>query len=1273
MKDFSARRSSVASRTLLGGVVATLLLTTAVLASPPPHQQSASLTAQSQAASDQAAVSGAQVADSLAVTLRTVAPNEDGRYRTIVRFTEAPLASYDGGIAGLPATSNRATGAARLDATSSAAIAYRQFLADRQASHQAGIARLLEREFELEHQFLGALNGATAWLTLDEARRVRDLDFVRSVHLDEERELETDIGPDHIGAPAIWNAMTGDSTGTRGEGIIIGVMDTGINFSHPSFAAADGDGYVHSNPYGAGVYKGWCADNPGHCNDKLIGAYSFNPVGGNPTDDNNHGSHVAATAAGNKHIAEFSVGNDDYALDISGVAPRANIVAYRVCAPSCPTSASVLAVDSAILEDQVDVLNYSISGSDSPWSDIVDLAFLDAFNAGIFVSASAGNSGPGASTVAKTGPWMASVAASTHRRVIANTLDVTGPGTPAALQGVAAVPGEDIAIGSDINGELRFNPDNPLGCTGHPAGFFTGAIALLSRGDCTFSQKVNNAVAAGATQVVVFNHVGGPPTVMGGVGGLPVSVMIDNQSGVALRDYVQSNPGATIRLNAGTSLVENTVWEDVIAGFSSRGPSQFNVLAPTFTAPGVNILAAGFNGPDAYSIQQGTSMASPHAAGAAALLAALRPDWSPAEIRSALALSSASGFMLKDDGVTPADPFDEGSGLLDLSAAGFTGLVMDESGANYAAADPAIGGDPRTLNIPHLVDQACPETCSFQRSFRSVFQETTDYTVEFSAPSGISVTVTPDSFTLTPGETVELQIDVEADMGAAAVGQWNFGELRIVPDFDQDLVLAEDFSDATFPPAGWSNFWLEGAGTLTWTRVTATSNSAPASAHRRWSSTADGFQDDWLVTPTFSLPAGKSSELRFADRGQFMADYGYSGIMASTGSCDPSDGDFVELREIDDSANVVWRDVPAIDLTAYAGQSLCLAFRYSGTYAHSWWIDDVTVTSFDPPPATARLPLAIIPVISTAAIEVVPDEINVNLGLDGQPAVIPVQIRNIGNSPLNWTIDDSGTIEGPIWHQPVNGSSGIVSDFFIGSDAGAYAASDFVLSASTNLTGIHTPGFDNSNTLGEQPAINWHIYADDNGVPAGHPEDGSNGASALWTYSAAPNAPGVDITDDDISLDLDAAGQALNLPAGTFWLSVFPEYDVTGAGGARWNWSQGAQVGAETHLVSPVIFGAANWTSLSALGVTFQDTAFTLFAPISCGAAWMSVDPSSGTVGADNEQEISLVLDPQGLAAGTYLAYLCIESNDSEDPTTVVPVTMNIVADGVFADRFEAP
>jgi hypothetical protein len=450
----------------------------------------------------------------------------------------------------------------------------------------------LDRSVEVAFNYTAVLNAIAVAVNHEEAVQIAGMPGVAAVYPDTLREIATDVGPLLIGAPAIWNGETGYGVATRGEGIIIGVLDTGINSQHPSFAATDGDGYAHTNPYGAGVYKGWCATNPGFCNEKLIGAYTFHPNGGSPEDTNGHGSHTAGTAGGNAHIATFDVGNETYNLPVQGVAPRANIVAYKVCDPTCPSTASVASVNSAILNDEVDVLNYSISGGDSPWNDAVDLAFLDASNAGIFVSASAGNAGPGPSTVAKTGPWNAAVAASTHNRAIGQTLDVTSQGEPAALQELFVVPGEGTNIVADINSGIRYDATNNLGCDPFAPGTFTDNLALIQRGGCTFADKATNAQNAGATGVVLFQSVGGPPITAGGNPAPPV-VMMDLVSGIALRDHVLANPTTTtVRINAATSLVYVDEWEDIVAGFSSRGPSQYEILKPDYIAPGVNILAA---------------------------------------------------------------------------------------------------------------------------------------------------------------------------------------------------------------------------------------------------------------------------------------------------------------------------------------------------------------------------------------------------------------------------------------------------------------------------------------------------------------------------------------------------------------------------------------------------------------------------------------------------------------------------------------------------------
>lgn len=154
------------------------------------------------------------------------------------------------------------------------------------------------------------------------------------------------------------------------------------------------------------------------------------------------------------------------------VSPCANIISYLVCFPSCYDTGIVAATEQA-LDDGVDVLNYSISGGDDPWDDPVDLAFLEATAAGMFVSTSAGNDGPGASTVAHTGPWNAAVAASTQNRSFANDLSVIAPTAPVDLQNICALRGENVIISADVEAPIKYDPDNNLGCEDFDSGFLT--------------------------------------------------------------------------------------------------------------------------------------------------------------------------------------------------------------------------------------------------------------------------------------------------------------------------------------------------------------------------------------------------------------------------------------------------------------------------------------------------------------------------------------------------------------------------------------------------------------------------------------------------------------------------------------------------------------------------------------------------------------------------------------------------------------------------------
>ncbi len=200
-----------------------------------------------------------------------------------------------------------------------------------------------------------------------------------------------------------------------------------------------------------------------------------------------------------------------------------------------------------------------------------------------------------------------------------------------------------------------------------------------------------------------------------------------------------------------------------------------DVLKPDVIAPGEEILAAHVDSAG-YKMLSGVSMATAHAAGAAALLIDLHPGWSPAEVQSALQTTAlADAVTIEDwDGPIPADAFAAGSGRLNLSAAARAGLVLDESAAAFEAANPYLGGDPETLNLASLADSLCVVSCGWTRTVRSTRAVTTHWTVSVQTPAGVGLTVVPSSFTLGPGATQVLQITAS---GTSSLEGWTHGRV----------------------------------------------------------------------------------------------------------------------------------------------------------------------------------------------------------------------------------------------------------------------------------------------------------------------------------------------------------------------------------------------------------------------------------------------------------------------------------------------------------------
>jgi subtilisin family serine protease len=736
-------------------------------------------------------------------------PADRGTY--IVVFKESPLGTYRGEVAGLaaPKRSIARTGKLRLDVKGVQAKNYVAYLQQRQSQHESRLGGVIGRGLDVRMRMQHAINGIVTDLTRDEADRIGRMPEVQLVDAYREIPMDTDTGPVLIGANLVWDGSAAGAA-YQGEGVVFGIIDSGINFGSPSFAAVDPvDGYQHVNPLGAGTYLGTCLAgdvDEGRCNDKLIGGYDF--VCGAPGnqcgvtnireepgfgDTSGHGSHTASTAAGNRRDADFR----GVTRRISGVAPRGNVIAYDVCYTNtatgqglCPNVSSVAAVNQAIADGIVDVFNFSIGGGAQPWSDAVSLAFLSATNAGIYVAASAGNSGPGANTLGHVEPWVSSTAAAQHGRGNFSILmQVTGPApVPAPLTAIILSEGSNgvahtaaIPATTPLVVSPTFAAANDA-CNAFAANTFQNAIAVVRRGTCSFAIKTNNASAAGAIAVVIANNVAG--ALLPSVPGTTVPAFGAEQAdGVALANFHGANPTATAMIGFPATPLPNVA--DALAAFSSRGPAgNFDLLKPDVTAPGVLVLAAyagdtitGFE--NLVNTISGTSMASPHQAGAAGLVRQARPNWTVPEIKSALMMTAKQQVFLEDQ-VTPANPFARGAGRIQVDKAINAGLVMDETGANYLAADPATGGDPSALNQPSFANGNCTAPCRFTRTFRNPTATAQHWEVRVGGGLRNGAARQPQLFRVPANGTVTVTFSIDV-RSIAANNAWNFGTVSLLP------------------------------------------------------------------------------------------------------------------------------------------------------------------------------------------------------------------------------------------------------------------------------------------------------------------------------------------------------------------------------------------------------------------------------------------------------------------------------------------------------------
>lgn len=704
----------------------------------------------------------------------------------IVQMIQDPVVAYDGDIAGYAATKPKSN--KKINPDSGKVEKYAGHL---KAQHQKAAAKVGAQP---KQNFVYSYNGFSAVLTGAQAAALSSDPSVLAVTPDALLQVDTVSTPAflELDAPGgIWDSLGGVES--AGEDVVVGIIDSGIwpesaSFSDRTGTNKNGKGGKLSYHHIPG-WHGKCVpgeDFPASdCSQKIISARWYNSGWGGDAginaqfpeeyvsarDFGGHGSHTASTAAGNSGVPVVIDGVE--IGDASGIAPRARIAVYKVCwsttelGGGCFSSDSVAAIDQAVA-DGVDVLNFSISGSTSSYLDPVEVAFLYAADAGIFVAASAGNEGPGASSVAHNSPWLTTVAAGTHDRYSEGEL---GLGDGSTYDGAMVATGP--VSGSLVySGDIGLSPGSQEARECHlgslDASLVAGKIVLCDRGTVARTDKSLEVKNGGGIGMVLANT--GPNSVNADLHYVP-TIHIDDIAGAPVRAYSQT-ADATASMAGGIAVVAEA---PEVAVFSSRGPAEAggDLLKPDLMAPGVDVVAAvappGNNGRD-FDAYSGTSMASPHVAGLGALLTDAHPEWSPAMMKSAL-MTTASQSTNEGNPIA-GTPFGYGAGHVTPNLSTDPGLVYD-AGWNDWLAFIFEDIDRSDLNYPSISIGEMPGSQTVTRTVTNVGPSAT-YTVAVDPPAGIDVTVEPTSLTLASGASASYEVTFESTE-LATIDTYAFG------------------------------------------------------------------------------------------------------------------------------------------------------------------------------------------------------------------------------------------------------------------------------------------------------------------------------------------------------------------------------------------------------------------------------------------------------------------------------------------------------------------
>jgi len=690
----------------------------------------------------------------------------------IVVFKDLPLATYDGRIRGYAKT-RPASG--KLNPNNAAAKKYMGLLKTKHTAFGKWLQTNVPKA-KITSQYYTSLNAVAVKLNGSAIGKLRANSNVLVVEYNALYQPDMSESYKLINAAGAWGAAGGRAD--AGRGIKVGIIDSGIDQTHPFFDPA---GFS----YPPGFPKCDAADMSGgaciNVSPKVIVARLFYNKN-NQTDHSarpipeigDHGTHVAGTVAGvtGKTAVVEGVSIDD----MSGVAPGAWLGNYNVFPGEVVSARSediLNAVEQAVL-DGMDVLNLSLGGGYRGNNDLLAKGLDSAVAAGVVVVVSAGNNGPGAFTIGSPGRArdIITVGASSNNHFVGQPLSYGSTTVGAAVGEFPPLPSGtfDLFISGDASGLSN-------ACASLPASTKANELVLVTRGVCTFSTKVRSAIAAGYDGVIVRNNVAGDPTAMAkdGLGGdvLP-AVMLGKTEGDALR---AAAPATVTAVATFSEFV--TTNGDILAGFSSQGPTFVDfALKPDLTSVGVNVLSStvcdagnpcGNDGDWAFF--SGTSMSSPHIAGSAAVLKDLHPSWTPLQVKSALA--NTADLVVKNafDASTTVGPMVQGGGRQDLTEANETGTTFAPTSASFGRISGSrTAATPMTIQLRNLTGASQTYTVDELRwnpaagALGATFGGGT-------TSSGDNRITTPATITVPANGTANLRITVNANLARGTIVQ----------------------------------------------------------------------------------------------------------------------------------------------------------------------------------------------------------------------------------------------------------------------------------------------------------------------------------------------------------------------------------------------------------------------------------------------------------------------------------------------------------------------